>query len=136
MRWLYPLLAALAAVPDPFDDSFLAAAALPGARAPAPSSKRSRRRPLRLRGAGASPGVVLGTARVLLSVADLKTVSQGDIVIVRWFGPVYAPLLPQAGGIVAERGGPLSAGAALGREWRIPMVVGVHDATLLVRTTS
>ena len=43
--------------------------------------------------------------------------------------PGWTPLFLTAGGLVMEMGGPNSHGAVVAREYGIPAVVGVADAT-------
>lgn len=134
MRWLEPLIAALARVPDPLDGAFPTGDPSPGATSTASAPKRAPGHPLSFTGVPGAPGAVAGTVRVVRSVADAKSVLPGDIVIARWLGPTYAPLFTHAGGIVVERGGARSRGTALAWQHGIPMVVGVREATLLLRS--
>lgn len=58
----------------------------------------------------------------------------GDILITRATNPGWTPLMAMAGGIVTEIGGALSHGAIIAREFSIPMVAAVKDATLKIKT--
>ena len=81
-----------------------------------------------LRGTAASGGVVVGAARVVLdpSVAALEP---GEILVTPSTDPGWTPLFLTAGGLVMEMGGAMSHGAVVAREYGIPAVVGVPDAT-------
>ncbi|HYO75367.1 MAG TPA: PEP-utilizing enzyme [Thermoanaerobaculia bacterium] len=84
-------------------------------------------------GFAASPGNVVGTARVVLKPQDMARVQKGDILIARATTPSYNALLPLLSGIVTDRGGTLSHAALVAREYGIPAVVGTGNATELIR---
>jgi rifampicin phosphotransferase len=86
-----------------------------------------------LRGTPASGGVVTQKARVILDPgeADLEP---GEILVAPSTDPGWTPLFLTAGGLVMEMGGPMSHGAIVAREYGIPAVVGVPDATELIET--
>jgi phosphohistidine swiveling domain-containing protein len=79
-------------------------------------------------GFGVSPGTVRGTIRVMRSVADAGRLS-GEIVVFPAIEPTLATIYPLVGGIVTEMGGLLSHAAILAREYGLPAVVNVEDAT-------
>lgn len=87
-----------------------------------------------LRGVGCSPGVVEGPVRVILSLAELGTVQEGDILVTRFTDPNWTPALARVRGIVTEVGGVLSHAAVIGREYGIPAVLNVPGATTTLRT--
>lgn len=82
-----------------------------------------------LRGTGASPGVARGRARVVLDVDGFARVGHGDIIVCHASNPSFVPILSIAGGLIATVGGILSHGAVVAREFGVPAVVGVADAT-------
>lgn len=90
--------------------------------------------PSRLDGAGACAGVITGRAVVLTDLADAGEVSPGDILVTRQTDPGWAPLFPLISGLVVERGGLLSHGAILAREYGLPTVVGVPGVTGALKT--
>jgi pyruvate,water dikinase len=82
-----------------------------------------------LRGTCASRGKVTGTARVMFDPVADHRLQPGDILVARSTDPGWTPLFMIAGGLVLERGGMLSHGAIVAREFGIPVVVGVTGAT-------
>jgi phosphohistidine swiveling domain-containing protein len=85
-----------------------------------------------LAGLGVSPGVVNGAIRVLRSGEEIRQLS-GEIVVLPTMEPTLTPIFPLVGGLVTEMGGLLSHAAILAREYGLPAVVGVHDATRRLR---
>jgi pyruvate,water dikinase len=86
-----------------------------------------------LRGTPASGGVVSGKARVILEPGGAH-LEPGEILVAPSTDPGWTPLFLTAGGLVMEMGGPMSHGAIVAREYGIPAVVGVPDATESVET--
>jgi pyruvate,water dikinase len=86
-----------------------------------------------LRGVSASAGRACGTAKVILDPVVDKQLEPGDILVARSTDPGWTPLFMIAGGLVLERGGILSHGAIVAREFGIPAVVGVEGATKRIR---
>ncbi len=80
-------------------------------------------------GLGASRGVAKGRLRVLRDVAALDQVEPGDILVAENIDPGWTSVFPLLSGLVTETGGLLSHGALLAREYGIPAVMGVRDAT-------
>lgn len=81
------------------------------------------------RGMAACSGVVEGRACVMEDVKQVDRLQQGDILVVRQTDPGWATIFPLVRGLVMERGGMLSHGAILAREYGLPTVVGIADAT-------
>ena len=86
-----------------------------------------------LRGTPASGGVVTENARVILDPGEAG-LEPGEILVAPSTDPGWTPLFLTAGGLVMEMGGPMSHGAIVAREYGIPAVVGVPDATGRIRT--
>ncbi len=86
-----------------------------------------------LAGAGVSADVVEGTAKVVLDPKG-ASVAKGEILVASFTDPGWTPLFVDAAGVVTEVGGMLTHGAVVAREYGIPGVVGVVDATKLIRT--
>jgi rifampicin phosphotransferase len=81
-------------------------------------------------GTSACGGRASGPARVLADVREADRLSSGDILVTRQTDPGWAPVFFLIKGLVIERGGMLSHGAIVAREFGIPCVVGVKRATL------
>ena len=79
-----------------------------------------------------SVGTVEGRARVILdlSEADLEP---GDILVTAYTDPSWSPLFVAINGLVTEVGGLMTHGAVIAREYGLPAVVGVENATRLIR---
>ncbi|HET7479478.1 MAG TPA: PEP-utilizing enzyme, partial [Rubrobacteraceae bacterium] len=86
-----------------------------------------------LSGTPASGGVVSGRARVVLDPAGAH-LEPAEILVAPSTDPGWTPLFLTAGGLVMEMGGPMSHGAIVAREYGIPAVVGVPDATERITT--
>ena len=84
-------------------------------------------------GAGVSPGVVEGFAKVVFDPAE-AVVEKGEILIAPFTDPGWTPLFVDAAAVVTEIGGALTHGAVVAREYGIPGVVGVVDATKKLKT--
>ena len=86
-----------------------------------------------LRGTGASGGTAAGPAAVLGDVRDAARLRGGDVLVTRQTDPGWAPVFGLVSGLVIERGGLLSHGAIVAREFGLPCVVGVENATGRIR---
>ena len=73
-----------------------------------------------------------GRARVVLRLEDAK-VSKGDILVARFTDPSWTPLFVSIGGLVAEVGGIATHGSVVAREYGLPAIVGVDNATRLIQ---
>lgn len=83
-------------------------------------------------GLAVSSGTVEGRARVLTRMerADLEP---GDILVTAFTDPSWTPLFVAVAGLVTEVGGLMTHGAVIAREYGLPAVVGVEQATRLIR---
>ena len=86
-----------------------------------------------LSGNGASAGVARGPARVLMSLAEADRLRPGDVLVARTTMPAWTPLFDVACAVVTETGGVLSHAAVVAREYGIPAVLNVTEATRRVR---
>jgi len=86
-----------------------------------------------LTGTPASAGRVTAVARVVMDPTGAK-LEPGEILVAPSTDPGWTPLFLTAAGLVMEMGGAMSHGAVVAREYGIPAVVGVPDATRLIRT--
>ena len=86
-----------------------------------------------LAGAGVSAGRVEGIARVVQNPRG-AVLEKGEILVAAFTDPGWTPLFVNASGLVTEVGGMLTHGAVVAREYGIPGVVGVTDATTRIHT--
>jgi pyruvate,water dikinase len=82
-----------------------------------------------LQGVGACGGVATAPAAVLADVKESGRLRAGVVLVTRQTDPGWGPIFPLISGLIVERGGMLSHGAIIAREFGIPSVVGVRDAT-------
>ena len=87
-----------------------------------------------LKGLAVSPGVVSGKARVILRADNNEQVQAGEILVAPFTDPGWTPYFIPAAGIVMDQGGLLSHGAIIAREYGIPAVVNVGNATKIIKT--
>ncbi|HKU34942.1 MAG TPA: PEP/pyruvate-binding domain-containing protein [Paenarthrobacter sp.] len=90
-------------------------------------------KPGALSGSPASAGVVTAPARIIMDPVGAH-LEPGEILVAPSTDPGWTPLFLTAGGLVMEMGGPNSHGAVVAREYGIPAVVGVPDATSRIST--
>ena len=83
-------------------------------------------------GLPASAGRIKGRVKVLDSVLESDKLKKGDILVTGQTDPGWAMVFPLIGGLIVERGGALSHGAIVAREFGIPAVVGVENASSLL----
>jgi pyruvate,water dikinase len=83
-------------------------------------------------GVPVSAGIVEGRARVIhdMAKADLEP---GDILVTTYTDPSWTPVFVAIAGLVTEVGGPMTHGAVIAREYGLPAVVSVEQATRLIR---
>jgi len=79
-----------------------------------------------------SSGIIEGRARVILTMED-AVLEEGDILITSFTDPSWTPLFVSIKGLVTEVGGLMTHGAVIAREYGLPAVVGVENATKLIK---
>ncbi|MBX9956472.1 phosphoenolpyruvate synthase [Peribacillus simplex] len=79
-----------------------------------------------------SSGVIEGRARVILNMEDAD-LEDGDILVTTFTDPSWTPLFVSIKGLVTEVGGLMTHGAVIAREYGLPAVVGVENATKLIK---
>ncbi len=84
-----------------------------------------------LAGLPVSAGVIEGRARVILDMAQAD-LEAGDILVTAYTDPSWTPLFVTITGLVTEVGGLMTHGAVIAREYGLPAVVSVIDATRLI----
>ncbi|WP_332369504.1 phosphoenolpyruvate synthase [Spirosoma telluris] len=83
-------------------------------------------------GLAVSSGVIEGRARVILHMEE-ATIEEGDILVTSFTDPSWTPLFVAIKGLVTEVGGLMTHGAVIAREYGLPAVVGVENATKLIK---
>ncbi len=83
-------------------------------------------------GLAVSSGVIEGRARVILNMEDAD-LEDGDILVTSFTDPSWTPLFVSIKGLVTEVGGLMTHGAVIAREYGLPAVVGVENATKLIK---
>lgn len=84
-------------------------------------------------GSPVSPGLAEGTVRVVFDPRQTRLLP-GEILVCPGTDPTWTPLFLTAAGLVMEVGGMMTHGAVVAREYGIPAVVGVHQATTRLQT--
>ena len=85
-----------------------------------------------LQGIGVNPGTVSGVSCLALTVEEALYVQPGSILVCPFIEPGWIPVLDRVAGVVTETGGLLSHAAVICREYGIPAVLGVPEATVRI----
>ncbi|MBO9152534.1 phosphoenolpyruvate synthase [Chitinophaga sp. GCM10012297] len=83
-------------------------------------------------GLAVSSGLVEGRARVILNMENAR-LEDGDILVTAFTDPSWTPLFVSVKGLVTEVGGLMSHGTVVAREYGLPAVAGVENATRLIK---
>ncbi|WP_446683417.1 pyruvate kinase [Cyanobacterium sp. HL-69] len=87
-------------------------------------------------GLGIGQGVITGRTKVIHDVNNLTNFNQGDILVAKGTDNNYVDAMRLASGIITEEGGVRSHAAQIGMRLGIPVIVGVKDATTVIRDAS
>ena len=105
---------------------------------PQPATERTetvpRLKARQILGQPAGPGIARGKARVILNPSNLFDFKSGEILVVDAIDPNMTFIVPISAGIVERRGGMLIHGAIIAREYGLPCVTGVPNATSSIHT--
>ncbi|MNW62461.1 Chondramide synthase cmdD [compost metagenome] len=83
-------------------------------------------------GLAVSSGVVEGRARIITKMED-AVLEEGDILVTPFTDPSWTPLFVSLRGLVTEVGGLMTHGSVIAREYGLPAVVGVENATRRIK---
>jgi pyruvate,water dikinase len=83
-------------------------------------------------GTPVSSGVVEGYAKIVLRPEEAN-LNEGEIMIAPYTDPGWTPLFHSAKALVMEVGGMMTHGAVVAREYGIPSVVGIDNATTIIK---
>jgi phosphohistidine swiveling domain-containing protein len=86
-----------------------------------------------MQGTPASPGLVEGRIKVLRNLQELPEIEPDTILVIPYTDSNWTDLLISARGVIAEAGGRLSQSCILAREYKIPMIVDVRNATWVLQ---
>lgn len=86
-----------------------------------------------LPGIPVSSGVIEGIAKVITDPSK-ASLNKGEILVAPFTDPGWTPLFINAAGLVMEVGGLLTHGTVVAREYGIPAVVGISEATQKIKT--
>ena len=87
-----------------------------------------------LLGQPAGPGIAKGKARVIRKHSDLADFKHGEVLVCDAVDPNITFVVPLAAAVVERRGGMLIHGAIIAREYGLPCITGIPDATTLIET--
>ncbi|EQC2099969.1 rifamycin-inactivating phosphotransferase [Listeria monocytogenes] len=79
-----------------------------------------------------SSGTVEGRARIILNMEKVD-LEDGDILVTAYTDPSWTPAFVSIKGLVTEVGGLMTHGAVIAREYGLPAVVGVENATTIIK---
>lgn len=85
------------------------------------------------RGLGASPGIGIGKAKIILSAKEITKMERGEVLVTEMTTPDFVPAMKKAAAIVTNTGGTTSHAAIVSRELGIPCVVGTGNATEVLK---
>lgn len=87
-----------------------------------------------LKGMAASPGIVEGTARVIMDADDLSGIQQDEILVAPVTAPSWGPIFGKIKATVTDIGGMMSHAAIVCREYALPAVTGTGSASTTIKT--
>ena len=93
-----------------------------------------------IKGEIANKGYKKGKARVVLVkdlkqfVRDSESFKKGEILVTTMTSPIMIPIIEKASGIITDEGGICSHAAVSAREFKIPCVIGTHNASSTIQT--
>lgn len=85
-----------------------------------------------LRGVGVCKGFAQGKVRILEDITKPLKIEEGCILVMPFFTPILSMLISKASGVIANFGGITSHAAVIAREFGVPCIVGVNNATKIL----
>ncbi|GIO32845.1 MULTISPECIES: phosphoenolpyruvate synthase [Paenibacillus] len=85
-----------------------------------------------LAGIPVSSGTIEGRARVILRMED-AVIEEGDILVTAYTDPSWTPVFVSIRGLVTEVGGMMTHGSVIAREYGLPAVASVENATKTIK---
>ena len=87
-----------------------------------------------LTGLCVSPGSVEADVVVMRDPGEFASMKRGAILVAPATDPSWTPLFTLASGVIVEVGGMLSHASTIAREYGLPALANVKDATRILRT--
>lgn len=88
----------------------------------------------KIKGIIANKGKARGIARIIKNENDFSIFNEGDILVAPITDPSFVVIIIKASAIVSDKGGITSHPAIIAREFNIPCIVGVKDATKKIKS--
>jgi len=82
-----------------------------------------------LSGLGASPGIGVGSVKIINSMDDLHKIQKGDVLVTTMTNPDMVVSMQKSAAIVTDEGGMTAHASIVSREMGIPAIVGTGEAT-------
>jgi len=86
------------------------------------------------RGISVGSSVAVGTTRIIMNPREIKQFKKGEILVTEMTDPDWEPIMKMASAIITDRGGRTSHAAIVSRELGLPAIVGVGNATKVLKT--
>ncbi len=87
-----------------------------------------------IKGTPVSHGVVRGKVRIVKSIEDAEKIKAGEIMVASFTDIGWSPYYSLISGLITEIGGSLSHGAIVAREYGLPLVSNIPNATRILKT--
>lgn len=87
-------------------------------------------------GTGCNVGVISGVARVIHSIEEIDKLQKNDILVTKYTDTGWSGKFALLSGLITEFGGVLCHGAIVAREYGIPCIASVTDATKKIKDGS
>ncbi|NOY51265.1 MAG: hypothetical protein GXO88_11990 [Chlorobi bacterium] len=88
----------------------------------------------KLHGIPVSRGNIISEVRIVNEISDANKLKKGEIMVARFTDVGWTPYYGLISGLITEIGSPLSHGAVVAREYGLPAIVSLKDATSLLKT--
>ena len=86
-----------------------------------------------LKGIPCSGETVTASARVIRDIHDAERLEKGDILVTQCTDPAWTAIFSKISGVITETGGMLSHAAVVSREYGLPCILLVKNATLVLK---
>jgi len=86
-----------------------------------------------MRGLGASQGTARGKVKIITNLEKIENIKEGSILVMPYFSPLCVIHLHKVKGILTEFGGKTCHAAIIAREFNLPCITSIKDATKIFR---